>query len=84
MFSTLRNMSEKKSLRVKIREAGGIYSWLNKNLIRYAGPASVGPYETTPRPSAAEKACPLCGSPMSQHEFDRSGPRTLMHCPTAE
>lgn len=71
-------------LRVRIREAGGLYAWFNSRLIRIAGPASVGPYERTPPPSAAERAeraCPLCGRPMNLHEIDRSGPKPLMHCP---
>ena len=57
---------------------------LNAKLIRMAGPAAVGPYETTPPPSVAERAeraCPLCGAPMTAHTFDRSGPKPLMHCP---
>jgi len=74
----------RKPLQVRVREAGGWYAWLNTKLIRAAGPAAVGPYETTPPPSAeerAERACPLCGAPLSQHTFDRSGPKPLMHCP---
>ncbi|GAA5152031.1 hypothetical protein GCM10025768_19390 [Microbacterium pseudoresistens] len=68
----------------RIREAGGFYAWFNSTLIRVAGPASVGPYETTPPPSEAERAqraCPLCGAPMSEHEIDRTGPKPLLHCP---
>lgn len=68
-------------LRQRIREAGGLYAWFNASLIRVAGPASVGPYETTPEPERTERPCPLCGSPMSQHSFDRSGPKPLMRCP---
>ncbi|MFE6733264.1 hypothetical protein [Microbacterium sp. NPDC057650] len=71
-------------LRTRIKEAGGLYAWFNGRLIKLAGPASVGPYEPTPPPSAAERAergCPLCGAPMNQHEIDRSGPKPLMHCP---
>ncbi len=71
-------------LRERVREAGGWYAYLNAKLIRLAGPAAVGPYETTPPPSAAERAehaCPLCGAPISRHTFDRSGPKPLMHCP---
>ena len=71
-------------LRTRIREAGGLYAWFYTNLIRFAGPASVGPYEATPPPSDAERAqraCPLCGAPMTAHEIDRSGPKPLMHCP---
>jgi hypothetical protein len=71
-------------LRQRVREAGGWYAFLNATLIRLAGPAAVGPYETTPPPSVAERAeraCPLCRRPMSEHTFDRSGVKPLMHCP---
>jgi len=70
-----------KPLRDRVREAGGWYAYLNSRLIRIAGPASVGPYETEPEPERTERACPLCRAPMSQHTFDRSGPKPLMHCP---
>ncbi|WP_420847429.1 hypothetical protein [Microbacterium azadirachtae] len=76
--------TEHTPLRQRIRDAGGLYAWINTNLIRFAGPASVGPYEATPPPSDAERAqrgCPLCGAPMTAHEIDRSGPKPLMHCP---
>jgi hypothetical protein len=90
MFSTLIVVSHeaspapKPTLRDRVREAGGWYAWTNAKLIRAAGPAAVGPYETTPPPSPqerAEKACPLCGEPMSQHTFDRTGPKPLLRCP---
>lgn len=68
-------------LRQRIREAGGLYAWINTSLIRVAGPASVGPYETTPEPVRTERPCPLCGAVMSLHTFDRTGPKPLMHCP---
>lgn len=71
-------------LRARVREAGGWYAYINSRLISLAGPASVGPYEATPPPSAAERAeraCPLCGHAMNEHEIDRSGPKPLMHCP---
>lgn len=71
-------------LRERVREAGGWYTFLNKKLIRFAGPAAVGPYDTTPPPTEtqrAERPCPLCGHAMSEHTFDRSGPKPLMHCP---
>ncbi len=76
--------SDRVPLRVRIREAGGLYRWFNTNLIRLAGPAAVGPYESTPPPTEAqraERACPLCGHPMNEHQIDRSGPKPLMHCP---
>ena len=50
-------MTEKSMpLRTRVREAGGWYAWINAKLIRLAGPAAVGPYETTPPPSVAEPA----------------------------
>jgi hypothetical protein len=73
--------NDAKPLAQRIREAGGLYAWANASLIRVAGPASVGPYETTPEPTRTDRPCPLCGAPMSRHEFDRSGPKPLMHCP---
>ncbi|WP_082013792.1 hypothetical protein [Microbacterium hominis] len=80
MFMT-RNDDERPPLRQRVRDAGGWYTYLNTRLIRLAGPASVGPYESEPEPARAERACPLCGHAMSQHTFDRSGPKPLMHCP---
>ena len=77
-------MTEKMTRRERMRAAGGFYGWMNAWLVSKAGPAAVGPYETTPPPSVAERAeraCPLCGSPMTAHTFDRSGPKPLMHCP---
>nr|WP_167049918.1 hypothetical protein [Microbacterium halimionae] len=71
----------KRSFRTRIREAGGWYAWINATLIKAAGPASVGPYETSPEPTRTARPCPLCGAPMDAHTFDRSGPKPLMHCP---
>jgi hypothetical protein len=73
-----------RSLRQRVREAGGWYAYLNATLIKAAGPAAVGPYETTPPPSAeerAERGCPLCGRPMADHTFDRTGIKPLLRCP---
>lgn len=74
-------MSEKAPFRTRVREAGGLYAYFNSRLIKLAGPASVGPYETTPLAPSARKACPLCNHPMDEHEFDRSGPKPMMYCP---
>lgn len=76
-----RKNADDRPLRERVREAGGWYSYLNAKLIRVAGPASVGPYETEPEPVRTERACPLCRHAMSAHTFDRSGPKPLMHCP---
>ncbi|WP_075807081.1 hypothetical protein [Microbacteriaceae bacterium] len=69
------------SLRARVRAAGGWYAYLNARLITIAGPASVGPYETTPEPSRLERPCPLCGKAMASHRVDRAGPKPLLHCP---
>lgn len=76
-----RKKADDRPLRERVREAGGWYSYWNSRLIKVAGPASVGPYETTPEPERAGRPCPLCGHPMSAHDFDRSGPKPIMHCP---
>ena len=76
-----RREANDRPLRERVREAGGWYQFLNARLIRVAGPASVGPYDTVPEPERAERPCPLCGHPMSEHTFDRSGPKPLMFCP---
>lgn len=75
------NNSERPPLRERVKAAGGWYRYLNSGLIRLAGPASVGPYDTTPVPDSTVRPCPLCGKPMSEHTFDRSGPKPLMYCP---
>lgn len=69
------------SWRKRVQDAGGLYAWVNATLIRAAGPAAVGPYETTPEPERTSRPCPLCGAPMTEHTIDRSGPKPLMHCP---
>lgn len=76
-----RKDSDRPPLKVRVAAAGGWYAYLNTRLIRVAGPASVGPYDTEPEPMRTERACPICGQPMSAHAFDRSGPKPLMHCP---
>lgn len=74
----------KAPLRERVRDAGGWYAYLNSRLIKFAGPAAVGPYEKTPPPTAemrAKSACPVCGIPIQDHTFDRTGAKTLMFCP---
>ncbi len=72
---------ERRPLRERVRDAGGWYAWLNSRLVSAAGPAAVGPYETTPEPERSGRPCPLCGQLMSLHTFDRTGPKPLMFCP---
>lgn len=76
-----RDAGNRLPLRERVRAAGGWYAFLNDRLVRAAGPAAVGPYDTEPEPVRTERPCPLCGRPMSSHEFDRSGPKPLMRCP---
>ncbi|MBN9177098.1 MAG: hypothetical protein J0I43_06985 [Microbacterium sp.] len=76
-----RSDAERPSLRTRVREAGGWYTYLNRQLIRFAGPASVGPYDDVPVAPAAERTCPVCGAAMASHTVDRSGPKPLLHCP---
>lgn len=68
-------MARTKPLRVRIREAGGLYHWANARLIRYAGPASVGRMdEHTPPP------CAGCGYAKSAHSASADG---SLRCPPA-
>lgn len=60
--------------------------WMRLNRIFFPvmGPAHLGPFDEAPLPSTAEKPCPLCGSPMSQHTIVRTADATTttkIHCP---
>ncbi|WP_395245705.1 hypothetical protein ACGGZK_07790 [Agromyces sp. MMS24-K17] len=62
----------------------GFFNRLNRIVYMFTGPAQVG----IGRPEApyvppADPKCPLCGRLMADHEIDRSGPRTQLHCPAA-
>ncbi|MGO1235533.1 MAG: hypothetical protein ACTH32_10840 [Microbacterium gubbeenense] len=56
-------MTQNKTLRERIREAGGLYSYVNSRLIKIAGPAQVGggPKELPVHP------CGYCGRPKDEH-----------------
>ncbi|RWZ52905.1 hypothetical protein ELQ90_02915 [Labedella phragmitis] len=75
-----RRSSDERPPRPSIREVG-FTNWLNAMLFPYIGPPPVGPYDEAPLAPSTASACPLCGAPMSQHVVDRSGPRTMLHCP---
>jgi len=65
-------------------EGGGFFNRLNRRLFPYLGPPPLGPYDQPAPPTPASRACPLCGAPMSEHEFDRSGGAerpTKFYCP---
>ena len=67
-------------------EGGGFFNRLNRRLFPYLGPPPLGPYDQPAPAAAASSACPLCGNPMSQHEFDRSGDQsraTRVYCPAS-
>ena len=55
---------------------------LNGALVPYIGPPPLGPYDEPEPPAVATRACPLCGSTMEQHVFDRAlGRPTYVRCP---
>lgn len=62
------------------RGYAGLIDRLNAKLLPYIGPPPLGPYDDEPV-AVAPPACPLCGKPMAEHEIDRSGERTQLHCP---
>ncbi|MDQ1527746.1 MAG: hypothetical protein QOG18_2359 [Microbacteriaceae bacterium] len=58
------------------------WSALNRRLFPYLGPPPLGPYGEAPLPPVRDKACPLCGHPMADHEIERrDGRPTQIHCP---
>ena len=55
---------------------------MNARLRPYIGGAQLGIRDEAPVVAPAHGgACPLCGRPMDEHVVDRSGPRTMLHCP---
>jgi hypothetical protein len=69
-------MSDKAPLRDRIREAGGLYQWVNTTLIRLAGPPHVSP--NLPRNRDGD-ACAHCGRRKDEHMSSDDG---ALHCPT--
>jgi hypothetical protein len=63
---------------------GYIVSRLNASLRPFIGGAQLGPRGEPPLvPPVDGGRCPLCGLAMDTHVVDRSGVRTMVHCPTA-
>ena len=61
---------------------GDLVEAMNARLRPYIGGAQLGLRNEAPLvPPARGGACPLCGAPMDEHVVDRSGPRTMVHCP---
>jgi hypothetical protein len=55
---------------------------MNSRLRPYIGGAQLGIRDEAPIVAPAHGgACPLCGAPMDRHIVDRTGPRTMLHCP---
>ena len=55
---------------------------LNRLLLPYIGPPPLGPYDEDPLPPTQDKACPLCGQAMADHDVERRADRpTQLHCP---
>jgi hypothetical protein len=61
---------------------GDLVEAMNARLRPYIGGAQLGlKNEAPPVAPAHGGACPLCGAPMDEHVVDRTGPRTMVHCP---
>ena len=63
--------------------SGALTAWLNRRLFPILGPPPVGPSGSDLRAAGPVpvRGCPVCDQPMEQHEIDRSGERTRLHCP---
>lgn len=72
-------MAQKKPLRERIREAGGLYLYINTRLIKYAGPASRGPYGP-----GEELPCGHCGCPKGKHTVGEDGALLCPRTPEAD
>lgn len=60
-------MTEKAPWRERVRDAGGLYLWLNATLIRLAGPPQVSP--NLPRNRDADP-CAHCGRRRDEHRAE--------------
>ena len=55
---------------------------INARLRPYIGGSQLGPPNEAPLVAPAHGGpCPLCGRAMDEHTVDRSGVRTMLHCP---
>jgi hypothetical protein len=69
--------------RARNRGPGGFTAWLNRRLLPILGPPPVGANGSDLLPTAAAPVtvCPVCQRPIAEHDIDRSGERTRLHCP---
>lgn len=67
------------------RGPGGFTAWINRRLLPILGPPPVGANGTDLLPVTAVPVtgCPVCNQPIAEHDIDRSGERTQLHCPIA-
>ena len=54
---------------------------LDGRLLPWLGPPPLGPYDEPEPPAVAERGCPMCGRPMSEHEYGQVGQRVTVRCP---
>ena len=62
----------------------GWWNRVNRRLYPVFGPAQVTRSDRhVPEPVRTERACPLCGRPMSEHTIERGTPSqpSYLHCP---
>ncbi|SDO20039.1 hypothetical protein SAMN05216368_11250 [Cryobacterium flavum] len=78
-------MTHGKDSHPRIKGPGGLTAWLNGRLFPILGPPPVGPSgsDLLPAAPALVRGCPVCAQPMDQHDIDRTGERTQLHCPVA-
>jgi hypothetical protein len=76
-------MKQGKDSQPRIKGPGGLTAWLNGRLFPILGPPPVGlnGSDLLPAAPAPVRGCPVCAQPMDQHDIDRSGERTQLHCP---
>jgi hypothetical protein len=55
--------------------------WLDGKLLPVLGPPPLGPYSDPPTNDPLDATCPLCGSPMREHQIERDGHHSYLHCP---
>ena len=61
---------------------GDLVERMNARLRPYIGGAQLGLKNEAPVVAPQHGGvCPLCGAPMDEHVVDRTGVRTMVHCP---
>lgn len=60
---------------------GDFFRGLDGRLLPWLGPPPLGPYDEPEPPAVADRGCPMCGRPMSEHEYGQVGQRVTVRCP---